>query len=268
MDAVLEFTAGLAHAAGQLLLQKYRSGEWDARLKDDRSVVTSADIASDRLIGRAIQARFPDDLLLSEEMRPDPIQTGFGANGRAVWIVDPLDGTTNFSLGLPHWGVLIARLENGAPHSAAAYFPALDEMFTARRGAGAWINGRPLVVQPADPQRPLACFACCSRTFRRYQVDIPYKIRVLGSAAYTLCAVARGLALIGFESTTKIWDLAAPWLVLSEAGGVAAALQDPQPFPLQSSLDYSRQNYAVLAAIDPERAAQGRRGLTPKRQPD
>jgi myo-inositol-1(or 4)-monophosphatase len=267
MDAILEFAVGLARDAGRFLLEKYRSGEWDARLKNDRSVVTSADIAADRLISQAIQTHFPDDQLLSEELRPETLQTGADAGG-ALWVIDPLDGTTNFSLGLPHWGVLIARLEDGQPHTAAAYFPVLDELFTARRGVGAWLNGRPLVIRPDDPQHPLTFFACCSRTYRRYQVDLPYKTRILGSAAYTLCAVARGLAIIGFESTTKIWDLAAAWLVLSEAGGVVAAIQDPQPFPLQSSTDYSRQNFAVLAAASRETAEQGRRSITPKKQRD
>jgi len=263
MDELLEFAAGLAQQAGQFLLAKYRSGEWDAHLKGDRSVVTTADVASDRLISQAIQARFPADFLLSEELRPETRPPG-GGSSRNTWVVDPLDGTTNFSLGLPHWGVLIARLEHGEPHSAAAYFPVRDELYTAQRGPGARLNGPPLVIRPHDPKHPLPCYACCSRTLRRYHVNLPYKTRILGSAAYTLCAVARGQAIIGFESTTKIWDLAAPWLVLSEAGGVVCALQEVQPFPLQGSIDYSRQNFAVLAAASREIAEQGRSAITPK----
>jgi myo-inositol-1(or 4)-monophosphatase len=263
MDETLEFVTGLAREAGRFLLEKYRSGEWDAHLKSDRSVVTSADLTADRLISQAIQQRFPNDRVLSEELRPETLQAGMQPGG-AVWVVDPLDGTTNFSLGAPHWGTLIARLEDGEPHTAAACFPVLDELYTARRGAGAWLNGFPLTIQPDHPQRPLTFFACCSRTFRRYRVDLPYKIRILGSAAYTICSVARSQAIIGFESTAKIWDLAAPWLIVREAGGAISVLQDQQPFPLNSAVDYSRRDFAVLAAANQEMAEHGRRRITLK----
>ncbi|MFM8322107.1 MAG: inositol monophosphatase family protein, partial [Chloroflexota bacterium] len=88
-------------------MDRYRAGDFDPSLKADRSVVTLADVASDRLISAAIQAAYPDDLLLSEELSPNLSQ--FTETQRAVWIIDPLDGTSNFSLGFPFWGVLLAR---------------------------------------------------------------------------------------------------------------------------------------------------------------
>lgn len=226
MTDPLEFAADLVKSTGRSLLAQQRAGGWEASFKPDRSLVTSADLNADRLISAEIQAAFPEDAILTEEQNPHT-----ASGGHPLWVVDPLDGTTNFSLGLPIWGVLLARLVDGLPDTAAAYFPALDELYTARRGCGAWFNGRPLRTEPPTAERPISFFACCSRTHRRYHVTIPYKTRILGSAAYSFCAVARGIAVVAFEVTPMVWDLAAPWLLVQEAGGTIAPLEGTAPFP-------------------------------------
>lgn len=256
----LAFATRLAREAGARLQEQQRSGDWEARLKSDRTVVTSADLMADRLILSAIQASYPQDLVLTEEREP-VLPSGWQNFAGGLWIVDPLDGTTNFSLGLPIWGVLIARLVGGVPETAVAYFPMLDEMYTAYRGAGAWLNDRLLIVPGEDARRPLSFFACCSRTHRGYQVNVPYKTRILGSAGYTLCAVARGMAILGFETVTRLWDLAAPWLVLSEAGGTAFAVEGAQPFPLTAEVN-AGQSFTVMAAANGEIAEKGRGWIT------
>lgn len=266
METPLEFAARLAKQAGALLHEQFCSGEWSASLKFDRSVVTSADLSAEQLIQRAIQERFPNDFLLSEELHPQLEVEAIETN-RAVWIVDPLDGTTNFSLGLVYWGVLIARLIHGWPMVAAAYFPAIGELYTAQKGLGAWLNDDPLVIRPPDEKRPLSFFACCSRTHRRYDVRVPYKARILGSAAYTFCSVARSIAVLGFEATPKIWDLAAPWLVVSEAGGVIQAHCDVQPFPLKPGVDYSAVYFPTLAGANREYFERARQWISPKTRP-
>lgn len=262
-DAPLTFAIQLAMEAGKLLLSYFRSDELQAEFKQDRSLVTQADLEADRMIRAAIQQEYPGDDLLSEEL-----QTG-EANGeipadRPIWIIDPLDGTTNFSLGLHYWGVLLARLVGGWPQQAVMYFPVIDELYTAERHGGACLNGAPLKIKAPEASRPLSFFACCSRTHRRYQVSVPYKARILGSAAYTLCAVARSTAILGFESTAKIWDLAAPWLVVSEAGGVIETLDGSQPFPLTAEVDYSKRSFPVLAAANAEVAKRAHQQIVPK----
>lgn len=256
------FAVDLARQAGSLLLEHFRSGSLAPSLKSDRTVVTLADLASDRLITAAIQAQYPDDLILSEESSTgyQPVE----GSTAAVWVVDPLDGTTNFSLGLHFWGVLLARLVDGWPETSAMYFPLLDELYVAQRGAGAFFNGRPLRVQPPSDLSPLSFFACCSRTHTRYHVSVPYKTRILGSTAYTLCAVARSIAIVGFEATPKIWDLAAPWLLLNEAGGQIEVYDHNPAFPLQTGVDYARQSFPILAAATPELAERARRQIIPK----
>ncbi len=256
------FAIDLALQAGALLLDYFRSGSLSPSLKGDKTVVTLADVASDRLIGEAIRAAYPADLILSEESNP-AYRPAEGA-APAVWIVDPLDGTTNFSLGLHFWGVLLARLVNGQPETSAMYFPLLDELYVAQRGVGAYFNDHPLHVQPPGALSPLSFFACCSRTHARYRVSLPYKTRILGSTAYTLCAVARSIAIVGFEATPKIWDLAAPWLLLNEAGGLIETYDSLVPFPLQPEIDYARQSFPVLAAATPELIQRARQQIVPK----
>ena len=262
MTDSLDFATQLAFQAGELLLGFHNSGDLSARLKDDYSLVTQADIETDQLIASAIQRAYPDDLILSEELQPD-YPGGTEAPDRAVWVVDPLDGTTNFQLGLPFWGVSIARLVGGWPEIAALYFPQLDELYTAQQGQGAWLNRQPLQVR-RDQFRKVSFFACCSRTLKLYQVDIPYKTRILGSAAYTFCAVARNIAIIGFEATPRIWDLAGAWLVLGEAGGQIAALEGQPPLPLRPGIDYASQSFPCLAAADTLRLAWARQRIHPK----
>jgi len=178
------------------------------RFKEDRTVLTEADLAADRFLTQAIQAAFPEDYILSEEMNTQAPMTG-----QPVWVIDPLDGTTNFSLGVHYWGVSIARVVNGWPETAAVYFPVIDELYTAQRGAGSFLNGDRLKTTPFDPSLP-NLFFCCSRTYQHYRVKLRIKHRILGAAAYNFCAIASGRAKVGFEVTPKLWDIAAGGLLI------------------------------------------------------
>jgi myo-inositol-1(or 4)-monophosphatase len=263
MTNALEFASQTACQAGELLLNHFTSKSFNTHMKADNSAVTSADLAADRLISQAITHAYPEELLLSEELQtvlpPHMLQAP-----KAAWIIDPLDGTSNFSFGLHIWGVLITRLINGWPDTTVLYFPLLDELYSAQSGQGAFLNGQPIEVEPPDTQNALSCFACCSRTYRRYRVNVPYKLRVLGSAAYTYCAVARGMAILGFEATPKIWDIAGAWLLVREAGGMIETLDGSQPFPLQAGINYARQDYPTLAAARHQIVERARTQIQPK----
>jgi myo-inositol-1(or 4)-monophosphatase len=259
MDSRLEFAAGLAQQAGDLLLDYFNPSGTRTRLKPDRTVVTEADLAADRWIAAAIHARFPGEALVSEELQPI-----FQGTAESAWVVDPLDGTTNFSLGLPVWGVSIARLAAGRPATAALYFPALGELYTAALGEGARLNGESIQVRPPEPDQPAAFFSCCSRTHRRYEVKVRYKTRILGSASYTLCATARGMAVLGFEATPKIWDIAAGWLLVGEAQGWVETLDGSSPFPLLPGFDYRLKNFPTVSAASEKLLAQAKEQIIPR----
>jgi len=154
---------------------------------------------------------------------------------------------------------------DGWTETAVLYFPSIDELFYAEQSQGAYLNGHSLNVSEHKASSPQSFFACCSRTHQRYHVSIAYKTRILGSAAYTFCAVGRGIALLGFEATPKIWDLAAAWLVVQEAGGVIEILNGSQPFPLSAGVDYPRKNFPTLAAATPELLDKARQQIVPRK---
>jgi myo-inositol-1(or 4)-monophosphatase len=210
-------------------------------------------------VREAIRGKYPDDGVLTEEL-----QTIFPAGKRSVWIVDPLDGTTNFSLGLPIWGVSIAHLIDGWPETAALYFPILNEVYLAQKGKGAYFNENRLVTHPPNKKDTTTFFACCSRTHHRYNVKVPYKPRIFGSAAFNLCSVARGIAVLSFEAVPKLWDLAGAWLVAQEAGAVIETLDGSQPFPPVPGLDYAEMSFPTLVAPTQEYIGKGRAQIKPR----
>jgi myo-inositol-1(or 4)-monophosphatase len=256
----LEFTFDLTHRAGELLRGYYSAQGLAAQRKADQTVVTVADLAADKLIAEAIGAAYPSDAIISEEQH-----TSLDGILRPTWVVDPLDGTTNFSLGFPTWGVSIARFVDGWPALGVVYFPLLGEYYSAEKGRGAFYNGSPLTIPLYDPtdQRQHA-FACCARTHKRYHVSVPYKYRILGSAAYNLCSVARGSALVSFDTIAKIWDIAAAWLIVEEAGGAVSCLNNASPFPALPGSDFNAIPYPTLGAANAEILKQTRQQLQPK----
>jgi len=248
----LQFATQLAQETGAILRRYYRPTGIQTNLKADRTVVTEADIAADRFLQDAIKKAFPEDAILSEEAG-----TTYPAQNSPVWIIDPLDGTTNFSLGMHYWGVSIARIVDKQPETAALYFPLINELFTAQRGQGAFLNGQRLKVTPPDFSKPNTFFSCCSRAHKRYQINIPYKTRILGSAAYDICSVARGSSILAFITTPKIWDLAAGWVVVQEAGGIIQSMGNEAIFPMQPDMNYEDKSYPLLAAATTQLAAKG-----------
>ena len=259
MDSELEFATKIARETGQLLLDYFDPNGTKTDLKDDKSVVTEADLAADQMITGAIQKNYPGDGLISEELHPE-----VGTSDSAVWSIDPLDGTTNFSLGLPIWGVSIARLVAGWPQIGVIYFPFLDEFYSAVQGAGAFMNGKPIHSQSPRPDKPGSFFSCCTRTHKHYDVSIRFKTRVLGSACFTFCAVSRGMAVLGFEATPKIWDIAAGWLIALESGAAVETFDGSIPFPLRGHFDYRSRSFPILVGSDKALLKKSREKIIPK----
>ena len=154
MDQPLSFTENLALNAGAILTQYFRLEGIHSELKADRTVVTKADLAADTHIRQTIQTAYPDDLILTEEtnqvlLNPD----------RPLWIIDPLDGTTNFSLGLHTWGVSIARLVSGYPETAALYFPLYQELYFCPTRPGGFSQPSTAEIEP-QKEKPIDRFLC------------------------------------------------------------------------------------------------------------
>ena len=260
MPDTIEFASGLARDTGEMLVEHFCKADFDETLKIDNSIVTEADLAADRVIHNAIREKFPNDYILSEEVHSiSPIE-----HNNPIWIIDPIDGTTNFSLGLHIWGVLITKLIRGWPVLTAMYFPMLKELFTAQKGAGAYLNNQPIYIKEPNPKKGTAFFVCCSRTHREYHVTVPYKTRILGSAAYSFCNIARGTAAVAFEAKSKVWDIAGAWLLVREAGGVIDSYDGPLPFPFRSGIEYQDQNFPTIAAANSHLLDLTRNQIKPK----
>jgi len=242
-NEVYDFITALARETGRLLKTYFERPLNHAEYKPDKTLLTEADLAANAYILGEIRRSFPEDDILSEEGN-----TSFPEDGRPTWIIDPLDGTTNFSQGLHHWGVSIARFEGGWPQAAALSFPAIDEAYSAYIGEGAWLNGKTLRVPPGDSHM-VSFFLCDSRLQKQYSTTIRYKPRILGSAAYNFCGLAKGIGVVGLESIPKIWDIAASYLVLSEAGGAMLPLNG-DIFPLTKGRDYNGVSIPMLGAAD------------------
>ncbi|MEK6221125.1 MAG: hypothetical protein N2D54_02655 [Chloroflexota bacterium] len=245
MQSTLEFTETLAKKTGDLLMSYYHPEGIKSTLKPDKTVVTEADLAADEFISMGISENYPQELILSEEAN-----TITDGDKSTVWIIDPLDGTNNFSQGLAIWGVSIARVVNGYPETAALYFPVVNELYSAQKNVGAFYNQTQIKLNSKNKRPETGIFTCCTRTLKYYKTSIPYTTRIWGSTTYDMCNVARGTVAIGFQATPKIWDIAAGWLVLQEAGAQVSVLAGPDPFPLKPSQDYDKFDFPIYMTIN------------------
>jgi myo-inositol-1(or 4)-monophosphatase len=224
--------------------QRSDFGHVASSTKADGSLITSCDRWSDETLVRGLGDLFPSEGILSEEGR---LQVPSSA---AYWVVDPLDGTTNFAAGIPYWAISLARFENGLPELAILDVPPLRQRIVAIRGMGAWRNGKPL--QPPSLQAHSAgCASLCSRSIGVLQKlpdqRFPGKIRLLGVASLNLVSVAMGQTVAALEATPKIWDLAAAWLVLRELQcPLRWLIRSPEGIP--AGTDLSDTDFPVLVA--------------------
>jgi myo-inositol-1(or 4)-monophosphatase len=253
LDAALE----MAELASSLMLRF--TADTHARRKLDGTLVTDLDHAVDQLLADELRRRFPDHRVLSEEGA-----TVYDPAAAYTWIVDPLDGTTNFARGLSVWGVSVALVSGGVPLVGVLAFPLLRETYSAARGEGAFLQGHSIHTSAATSPDDTQLIMTCTRTARRFQVRTPLKTRIMGSAAYSIARVADGAALAAVEATPKLWDLAAALLILKEAGGVYAPLDEQPPtFPLPAIMyDYGSHSMPLLAAANADVLAALRPGIT------
>jgi len=247
---VLEFAKTTTARVGTQLLQDF--GQAQAAEKADGSLVTQSDRWADDALRRAIAQAFPEHGVLSEE-----VEHIFPANDWC-WIIDPLDGTTNFARGLPIWGISLGLLYQGTPVFGYVHLPPLGQSFHGYwRGEsglempiGAFLNDRPIHTS-TDTLTSNHFFNLCTRSTALLKNPFPCKIRMLGATTYSFLTTAAGVTLGGVEATPKIWDIAATWAIVQAAGGVWTPLEAPPIFPLQVGKDYSDQAYPTLVVSQP-----------------
>jgi myo-inositol-1(or 4)-monophosphatase len=213
-----------ALAAGRIQRTWFR-GALPVEKKGPIDLVTPADVEVERQFRSLVHARFPDHGVLGEETGTDLR----GRGSRFRWIVDPIDGTTNFAHGLALFCVSIALELDGQIALGVVYDPMAEELFAAERGGGARLNGAPLAVSTRSLLGDaLVCtgFPYTVQQVRRRQVETfsaflgaTRAVRRLGSAALDLCYVAAGRFDGFWEKQLHPWDIAAGLLIVAEAGG-------------------------------------------------
>lgn len=250
INEILAVAREAALKAGSLIVDYREKGLVSTGYKDTNDLVTSADIAAEKLIIEIIQRNFPDHGILCEESNPH-LQRKEDYLG-PLWIVDPIDGTTNYAYNQLQVAVSIAWSENGVTEAAVVHAPFQHETFSAMRSGGAFLNGQPVKTRP---ESSLAS-ALIATGFRRRTAFDPEMlqlravlshcrdIRRLGSAALDICWVACG-RLDGFYETIKTWDFAAANLIAREAGAITGHIYD---LPADLEMPEEFYGYEILVA--------------------
>ncbi len=223
-------------------------GNINANNKSDGSLITSCDLWSDKTIVDGLSSITPNEGVLSEEGEK------FVPKTNSYWIVDPLDGTTNFAAGIPYWSISVARFVEGLPQSSFLIIPTLKKKFLAIKGKGVWLNNKKLEIKRFKQQSE--CVSLCSRSIKILQKNpnstFPGKIRLLGVSSLNLTSVAMGQTFGAIESTPKIWDIAAALLLLEELNCSIEWL-DTNPYDLSAGQDLKDTNFPLIAAISKEK---------------
>ena len=204
-------------------------------VKADGSFVTEADLAMQKRLQSYLLEHFPGIAFLSEEMDKAE-QEAMLDNETGVWVLDPLDGTSNFSAGIPYYAVSLALIQNGEISWGMVYDPERDECFTAEAGKGAWLNGERLKKKNAGVSLSKATALV---DFKRLTPELaarlasqpPYSSqRSFGGVALDWCWLAIGRSHVYLHGNQNLWDYAAGSLVFHETGGKSCTLEGEPVF--------------------------------------
>jgi len=223
MTPRLELAREAALEAGRLVMSYYKDS-YEVMEKAANNPVTTADLEADRALKRTLLEGAPGSGWLSEETADSPQRLA----AAEVWVVDPIDGTKEFILGIPEFAISIGLARRGEIVAAVVYNPARNELFVAEKGGGARLNGEPIRVTQAQSLAGARLDASRSET-RRGEFEAyagRFQVREVGSIAYKLARVAAGLSDVTWSLGPKNeWDIAAGVLLVEEAGGRAT---DPE----------------------------------------
>lgn len=235
---MLEQIISIVRQAGEIVLSAHDVWSQTHEKSSAADLVTEYDLAVERFLKEKLPPLVPGSLFFGEEEKENasPL-TGW------VFIVDPIDGTTNFVRGLKHSAISVALAHDGVVEYGVVYDPYKDEIFSARRDGGAFLNGRPIHVS----ERPLdqGVFGMGTAIYDRQFIAPTMRLteqlfrrscdfRRLGAAALDLCGVACGRLDLFFEYSLSPWDHAAGGLILTEAGGILSTLEG-------KPMDYTRR---------------------------
>lgn len=218
----------IKQAAQQELLPRFE--KVTKSYKSDGSIITEADTATQAYLQDKLQSAYPHITLLAEEMSVEAQNQALEDAKHGVWILDPIDGTSNFSHGLPYYCISLALIKDGKVQLGIVYDPERDECFSAQLGQGAFLNG--VRLDAPSHTTPLNK-ALVGVDFKRLPAVMAANIasnppyasqRSLGSIALDWCWVSAGRIQAYLHGKHNLWDYAACWLILEEAGGASKTM--------------------------------------------
>lgn len=238
---LVQIAKKLAHDAGQLALTYQEKGFKTEQKGSPLNLVTDADKACEALIIKTIKSNFPDHTIISEESGTSEGESDY------KWIIDPIDGTTNFAHGFPIFAISIAVIKAGKPIIGIVEIPYLRETFWAQEGSGAFLNEKQIEVSATKniDESLLATGFPYDRNSERFKMAMrlheklyqpSHGIRRMGSAAIDLCYVAAGRYDGFFEYGLQPWDIAAGKIILEEAGGMVTNMDGSKLDPKKEAI--------------------------------
>jgi len=249
---MLQTAIEAARRAGQLIAERF-SAPRSVTVKGYRDIVTEVDTAAEAIILQLIRERFPSHAILSEEAGGNTADDGY------TWVIDPLDGTTNYARRLPISTVSIGVLERGEPVIGVIFDPLRDQLFVAEQGKGATLNGEPISTSKIDGLKHAVIGFDWGQSDRDREETLQFilriaprcgTLRVLGSAALAQAYVAAGWLDGYLNLIAKPWDAAAGVLIVTEAGGTyTTAKGDPYRVAMQDCLATNSLIHEELLSI-------------------
>lgn len=247
---MLDRAVELAQLAGHALLSRFGQTQTISNKGDISNIVTAADTFAEQMIVAGLRQRFPKHSIISEELGSDLRPSDY------TWVVDPLDGTSNYAAGIPWFGVLIALFRGSEPILAVLHTPATGDLYLAEKGSGAERNGQRIHVSlEAELRNVLWAYGMDAQSSDigaerdiRLLTTLLQRVRnvratnSLIDAAYTADGRLGGM----LNQSTRLWDIAAPMLLIQEAGGLYTATNGA-PLKLNLSASAPEQIYSVLA---------------------
>ena len=250
LKQLLDSATDFAKKGGDSTLVYFRES-FDLEFKEDDSPVTNADRKSEQIIRDLIKTHYPDHGIIGEEFGSENTDSEY------VWVLDPIDGTQSFIHGIPFYTTLIGILHNNEPVVGIIYAPALGEMVSAAKGLGCELNGKPCSVRECTDLSKATFITTDVDNIKKYYFEEAFeelldktRIHRTWGDGYGHLMVATGRADIMFDPILNIWDAAALYPVITEAGGVFMDVKGKSKYDSGNGISCSKElRIPVLSAF-------------------
>jgi myo-inositol-1(or 4)-monophosphatase len=219
--------------------QMGKFGHVSINYKAAKELVTEADIESEKMLAEFVTRDYPGHGFIGEEVSRTKSNTDY------YWVVDPLDGTSNFVNRLIIWGPSIGIYHNGMPIMGFIFLPVLNRLYFAIKGKGAFCNREKIRSSPAQDYDKNKFIGLSSHFFEKYVIRLPCKIRMQGSACSNIAFLAQGSYVAFYSDEVKFWDIAAGIMIVQESGGIIQTIEGNDLVPIDLE-KYSSETYNVV----------------------